>query len=205
MGSDRAIADGSPVEIVPATADRWPDVVTIVGGSGEVGCWCQAPRGVARGYGKEPPGSRREVLRAQLDDDPPPGLLAYLDGEVVGWIGFGPRPSLPRLVRSRTIPAIDDLPVWSIVCFQIRVGYRRRGIARALLAGLVDYARAAGAPGLEAYPIDAAGQRVDAGFAFVGLTSMFEQAGFRRVVETAARSAGRPRILMRLEFDGAAT
>lgn len=40
------------------------------------------------------------------------------------------------------------------------------------------------------------------GFGYVGVTPMFEKAGFRRVVETAARSDGRPRILMRLDFDG---
>lgn len=132
-------------------------------------------------------------------------MLAYVDGEVAGWCGFGPRPLLPRLVRSRTIPAIDDAPVWSILCFKIRVGYRRRGVAKALLGGVVELARRAGAPGVEAYPIDPGGERVDVGFAYVGLTPMFEQAGFRRVLETSARSAGRPRWLMRLDFDRGVT
>jgi hypothetical protein len=44
------------------------------------------------------------------------------------------------------------------------------------------------------------GRRVDVGFAFVGLASMFDGAGFRRVVETGAHSAGLPRILVRLDF-----
>ena len=64
------------------------------------------------------------------------------------------RTETPRLVSSRTIPTIDDLPVWSIGCFRILPGYRRRGVARALLHGVVDAAREAGAPGVEAYPID---------------------------------------------------
>ncbi|MBA3435533.1 MAG: GNAT family N-acetyltransferase [Chloroflexi bacterium] len=50
-------------------------------------------------------------------------------------------------MRSRTIPAIDDLPVWAIGCFQIRPGYRRRGIAKALLNAVVEAARAAGGSG----------------------------------------------------------
>jgi GNAT superfamily N-acetyltransferase len=198
VGRARDVVPG--IEVVPATADRWPDVVTVLGGSGDKGCWCQAPRGVASGYGKAGPGERREVLRAQLDDDPPPGMLAYVDGVVAGWCGFGPRPSLPRLERSRTIPKIDDLPVWSILCFNIRVGYRRRGVAAALLDGVIDYARGSGAPGLEAYPIDPEGQRIDVNFGYVGLTPMFERRGFRRVVETGGHSAGRVRWLMRLEF-----
>jgi GNAT superfamily N-acetyltransferase len=188
------------IEVVPATPDRWADVVTILGGNGDRGCWCQAPRGRAVGYRKARPGVRRETLRRQLDEDPPAGMLAYVDGEVAGWCGFGPRPSLPRLEHSRTIPKIDDLPVWSILCFNIRVGYRRRGVAAALLAGVVDYARRSGVPGVEAYPIDPEGGRVNANFGYVGVTPMFEKAGFRRVVETSAHSDHRPRILMRLEF-----
>ncbi len=188
------------IEVVPATADRWHDVVTILGGNGDRGCWCQAPRGRAVGYGKAEQGGRRVALRSQLDEDPPAGMLAYIGGEVAGWCGFGPRPKLPRLERSRTIPKIDDLPVWSILCFNVRVGFRRRGVAAALLDGVIDYARGSGAPGLEAYPIDPEGGRVDTGFGYVGVTPMFEKAGFHRVVETAAHSDRRPRILMRLEF-----
>ena len=127
-------------------------------------------------------------------------MLAYVDGEIAGWCGFGPRQNLPRLVRSRTIPRIDDLAVWSILCFNVRPGYRRRGVATALLDGVVELARRSGAPGVEAYPIDPEGGRVDTSFGYVGVTPMFEKAGFRRVVETAAHSDRRPRILMRLEF-----
>jgi GNAT superfamily N-acetyltransferase len=188
------------IEVVPATPDRWDDVVTVLGRGGDVGCWCQAPRGIAVGYGKSEPGARRAALREQLEDEPPAGMLAYVDGEVAGWCGFGPRPRLPRLERSKTIPKIDDLAVWSILCFNVRVGYRRRGVAAALLDGVVDYARRSGAPGVEAYPIDPEGGRVDVSFGYVGVTPMFEKAGFRRVVETAAHSDRRPRILMRLVF-----
>ena len=197
MGGTAAL---STIDVVPATPDRWPDVVTLLGGNGDMGCWCQAPRGRAVGYGKAKPGVRREALRAQLEEDPPAGMLAYVDGEVAGWCGFGPRPNLPRLEHSRTIPKIDDLPVWSIVCFNVRVGYRRRGVAAALLDGVVDLARRSGAPGVEAYPIDPEGGRVNSGFGYVGVTPMFEKAGFRRVVETSAHSDRRPRILMRLDF-----
>ena len=132
-------------------------------------------------------------------------MLAYVDGEVAGWCGFGPRPRLPRLVRSRTIPTIDDQPVWAILCFNVRVGVRRRGVAAALLDGVVELARRSGAPGVEAYPIDPEGGRVDVSFGYVGVTPMFERAGFQRVVETAARSDRRPRILMRRMFGDART
>ena len=188
------------IHVVSATIDRWADVETLLGGEGERGCWCQAWRGrdeIAKVGGE----SRVETLRRQLrDDDPPPGVLAYIDGEVVGWAGVSVRTRTPRLMNSRTIPRLDDQPVWSIGCFKVRVGYRRRGVAKALLDGVIEAARAAGAPAVEAYPIDPAGGRVDVGFAFVGLASMFDRAGFRRVLTTDAHSAGLPRLLVRLEL-----
>ena len=188
------------IDVVPATVGRWADIELLLGGDGERGCWCQPWRGGTGGYGSATPGSRPAALRAQLDLAVPPGFIAYLDGEPAGWCGVSVRTETPRLVRSKTIPAIDGKAVWSIGCFRIRVGYRRQGVASALLAGVVDAARAAGAPGVEAYPIDPGGRRVDVGFAFVGIASMFDRAGFRRVLETDAHSAGLPRLLVRLDL-----
>jgi GNAT superfamily N-acetyltransferase len=127
-------------------------------------------------------------------------MLAYVEAVPVGWCGFGVRRQMGRLVRSRTIPNVDGVEVWSIVCFAIRVGYRRQGLGRVLLSGVIDYAREHGAPALEAYPVDPAERRVHATAAYVGTTKMFEDAGFRRVVETEAQSARLPRWLMRLDL-----
>lgn len=196
MGS---AAQPGDLAVLPATHERWPDVVTLLGGGSERGCWCQAWRGSRRGDGS--PRDNRSRLEAQVREGSfAPGVIAYLDGVPVGWCGFGPRAAMPRLVGSRTIPAVDDSPVWSIGCFVVRPGYRRRGVARALLAGAVAYARSRGAPGVEAYPIDPAGARVSSTFGFTGFTSMFETAGFRRVLLTGAHSAGLPRWLVRLDL-----
>jgi GNAT superfamily N-acetyltransferase len=194
------MTEAATPEIVPATLDRWSDVSALLDGTGEQGCWCQAWRGLdtkALSRGK----SRPELLREQMRGGPPaPGYLAYLDGVAVGWVGVGVRTETPRLQHSRTIPALVGLPVWSIGCFRIRPGYRRRGIARALLGGVVEAARRAGAPGVEAYPIDPEGDRVEVGAGFVGIASMFDAAGFRRVLVTDARSGGLSRLLVRLDL-----
>jgi GNAT superfamily N-acetyltransferase len=184
-----------------ATLDRWDDVSLLLDGDREdgVGCWCQPWRGLdtKRLSGGR---SRVELLRDQMDGPPPaPGYVAYLGDEPAGWVGVTVRSDAPRLAHSRTIPAIDDLPVWAIGCFRIRAGFRRRGVARALLDGVVDGARRAGAPGVEAYPIDPDG-RIDVGAGFVGIASMFDAAGFRRVLVTDAHSGRLPRHLVRLDL-----
>ncbi len=188
------------IEVVPATLERWDDVRLVLDGNGEVGCWCQPWRGrdqIAREAGE----SRPETLRRQLATfDVPPGFLAYVHGDVAGWCGIALRSQSPRLANSRTIPAIDEEPVWVIACFRVRVGHRRKGVAGALLDGVVTAARIAGAPGVEAYPIDPDGKRVDVGFAYVGLVPMFERAGFEQVGITNGHSAGRRRVIVRRMF-----
>jgi GNAT superfamily N-acetyltransferase len=184
------------LEVAPASPDRFDDIVAVLNPT----CACQYWRMTSGEYSRSTQEARLGALRAQLAETPAPGMVAYAEGEPAGWAGFGPRPRLGRLVRSRTIPAVDDLPVWSVYCFTVRVGYRRQGIARALLDGVIAYAREQGAPALEAYPIDPEGRRVHGTAVYVGTTSMFEQAGFRRVLETDARSARMPRWLMRLHL-----
>jgi GNAT superfamily N-acetyltransferase len=197
--------DARPVNIttVPASPERWADVARLFE---HVPCWCQSYRASAGDYGRVSKqelltralAQRQAALRQQVAGPTPPGVLAYVAGDVVGWCGVGPRQSFQRLVRSRTIPAVDERPVWSLVCFLVRTGYRRQGVARALLRGAIDTARAHGAPALEAYPVNPGGKRLSTSFAYVGTVAMFERAGFERVAETAARSAGLPRWLMRL-------
>lgn len=197
-------SDPTPVTVVPATPERWSDIEEFFA---EIPCWCQYWRVSAGEYGRASKGQlhnllsrRRDALHQQLERSTPPGVIAYVDDQVVGWCGFGPRQEMERLVRSRTIPAVDNLAVWSIVCFLVRTGYRRRGVARALLLGAIECARSYGAPALEAYPVDPGGKRIDTAFAYVGTLGMFEQAGFQRLLETSARSAGLPRWLMRLDL-----
>lgn len=185
------------IHVLPATPDRWDDVVTLLGGDGDRGCWCQSWRG------SEVPGeTRRDALQRQLTTpDPPPGFLAYRGDQVAGWVGVSLRSRAPRLARSRTLPALDDRDVWCVGCFRIRPGHRRIGVASALLEGVVAAARAVGAPGVEAWPIDPSGARVDVGLGYVGLASMFDRAGFRRVTTSGARSAGLPRLVVRFDLD----
>lgn len=130
----------------------------------------------------------------------PTGVLAYDGTTPVGWCGVGPRAQLHRLTRSRTMPSIDDIPVWTVICFVVRSGHRRKGVAHALLDGAVSFARSHGAPVIEGYPADPGRGRINSSAAHVGTIGLFAAAGFELVEETKARSARKPRWLMRLDL-----
>lgn len=99
-------------------------------------CWCLSHRldaGTQRSLvGPERGAYVRKLTRRKVA----PGVLAYDGAEVVGWAAVAPRAELP-FARSRKIPHVDDLPVWSVWCLRVRPGHRGRGIAHALLDGAV--------------------------------------------------------------------
>lgn len=189
-------------EVLPLTPDRWADVAELFGRRGaDGGCWCMFWRDSATDYGQSTNQRNRHRLQGLAAEDPAPGLIAYREGRAVGWIGLGPRRSFERLNRSRTLTPVDDLPVWSIVCFFVHRQARGAGVTADLLEAAVAYAREHGAVGLEGYPVGGDGPRLKAALAYVGTVGMFRRAGFRTVRETEASSGGRPRWMVRLEFD----
>lgn len=187
----------------PLTPDRWPDLEAVFGAKGcsmARGCWCMHYR--ESGTVEPPVGvsgaeDRRRRLRVLADADPPPGLVGYRDTVPVGWVALAPRAEYPRLRRSPVAKAVDDLPVWSVVCFVVQPAHRHQGVATGLLRGAIDFARAQGAPALEAYPIDKEVPGADARL-WPGAMSMYRQAGF---VEVARRRPERP--VVRLVLDAA--
>ncbi len=183
--------------ICPLTPDRWPALEDLFGRNGACdGCWCMYWR-IGSTYRKRPREQNRMALREIVDRGPPPGLLAF-DGErAVGWCQLTPRAAVPWLDRSRWLKPVDALPVWSLSCFYVRRGWRRRGITSALIAAAVQAARAAGAPALEAYPVDPG---ESGSGSFTGYASTFVRAGF---IAIARRSPARP--IMRHDLNGIAS
>ena len=190
------------IEVVPATAERFDDVVTLLGPPvpGTPTCWCLANRLRSPERSALGPDGLAEYVRELCARDVQPGLLAYDEGVVVGWAAVAPRSELFAFRRGGRIPWLDERPVWSVFCFRVRGGHRRQGVAGALLAGAIAFAREHSAPALEGYPVDNAGARIDASGGYVGTRSMFEKAGFTKVSDTDSVSARTPRVLMRLDL-----
>ncbi|KJL43635.1 hypothetical protein [Microbacterium trichothecenolyticum] len=103
-------------------------------------------------------------------------------------------------MNSRTIPYLDEeREPWSIVCFVVRGGFRKRGLRHDLLAGAIEDARTGGATIVEGYPVDT-GERVDQISGYVGTVHLFEAHGFVRIQATDAHSGGAQRWVMRREL-----
>jgi len=131
----------------------------------------------------------REAMRRLLATGARPGIMAFDGDRAVGWCSLAPRADYPALGRSRVMRVLDDHPVWSISCLFIDRAYRGRGMACRLLNAAAEFARDQGAEILEGYPVDPGDKRLAAAFAWTGIASAFEQAGFR---EVARRSPTRP-------------
>jgi GNAT superfamily N-acetyltransferase len=193
-----------PIDVQPATADRWGDLVAVFGRRGEdpAWCWCRLflrPRTAEPAASGAAPDNRgalhEEITRAVV----PPGLIAYVDGQPVGWTRVGPRSAFPGVKGNRALAGIlteDDPGAWWVTCFSVDGRCRRSGVGLALLQAAVQFARQHGATAVEGHPVDVAGlkaTRAAPSALYTGTKAMFDAAGF---VEVARTSPTRP--VMRL-------
>lgn len=187
--------------IHPLTPDRWPDLEALFSAAGcsvARSCWCMyyrergAQKPVAAGMTRGAVNKAR--FRAVVDAGRPPGLIGYRGKTPVGWVSLGPREDYAKLQRSSVMKPVDDLPVWSIICFVVPSEFRGQGVAQALLEGAVKYAKKQGASLVEAYPIDKADRSHDE-FMWFGSKGMYDKAGFE---EVARRKPQRPVVRLRV-------
>jgi GNAT superfamily N-acetyltransferase len=180
----------------PVTPDRWTDLESLFGPRGACGgCWCMYWRLTHSEFNQFKGDSNRRFLKSIVDSGEVPGLLAYQAGVPVGWVSVEPRPAFSALERSRILKPVDEQPVWSVVCFFVARGSRRKGVTVALLKAAVEYARQQGAEIVEGYPVEPKDAKVPDPFVYTGLASAFRQAGFKEVLR---RSGTRP--IMRYVF-----
>ena len=180
------------------TPELWPALEALFGESGAcAGCWCMYWRLDAGERFDDVKGARaKRRFRALVEGGQAHGMLAFVDGVAVGWCAFERRVELARLDRAPSLRVDDAERVWSLPCFFVARRWRGQGVAQALLAAAEKALRAHGARIVEGYPTKPSSDtKVPGPWAYTGLPTMFERAGFSLA---QARPKGRQRYRKRL-------
>lgn len=194
------------ISVQPANKASWEDLQAVFGSRGQASrCQCQRYK-LQRGesFASFPLEERAHRLRKQTDSGHPEsgttsGLVAYLNGEPVGWCAVEPRTAYGGLLRNNRVPwegrseDKSDDSVWAVTCFFTRAGFRKRGVSSALARAAVDFASERGARAIEGYPMISTEVILEE--LHVGTEGIFADAGFTKVSHPTLR-----RVVMRKDF-----
>jgi ribosomal protein S18 acetylase RimI-like enzyme len=174
------------LHVRPLTEETWDDFLAVMGPSGgDAGCWCMYNRQTTREFNAAKGEPNRAAMKLLVESGEVPGLIGYRNGEPVGWVAVQPREVYGRLSRSRVCKPLDDRPAWAITCFVVPKQHRATGIASALVTEACRYAAECGATLVEGYPVEPRQDRMPDFWAWMGLPSMFESAGFEEVARAS--------------------
>jgi len=177
------------ISIKPIKRNLWADFEELFGLNGACGgCWCMHWKLRGKAYDEAKGPATRQMHKSIVDSGTVTGLLAYSNGEVIGWVAVEPRSEYEKLAHSRVLKPVDDQPVWSVTCFYVAKDYRRMGVTVSLLNAAVEHVKQMGGRIVEGYPVDTT-KNMPGPFIFTGTASAFQKAGFR---EVARNSPTRP-------------
>ncbi|MCT9000253.1 GNAT family N-acetyltransferase [Chelativorans intermedius] len=136
------------------------------------------------------PDFRKSRMEHRVKSGETVGLLAYQEGEPIGWCSVAPRTTYRDLGGPHDYED-DPNAVWSLTCFSVAKEHRKKGLSSALLEAAIGYARDNGAKVIEAYPV----APNSPSYQYMGLVPQFERRGF-----TYIQDAGSRRRVHRLEL-----
>ncbi|MCC7275876.1 MAG: GNAT family N-acetyltransferase [Alphaproteobacteria bacterium] len=172
---------GADVVLRPLRPEDGAIVATLFGANGACGgCWCmhwRVPHGGRHWQAVKGAPNRARFL-ALVAAGRVRAVLAFAGDVPVGWCCIGPVEDFPRLEGARSLRRERPPGTWAVVCFFIKAGWRRRGIAGRLLAAAVDHAFAAGAAEIEGWPAVPRTDPMPGAFAWTGVPALFAAAGF---------------------------
>ena len=144
-----------------------------------------------------PADANRRAIAARIDVAEMDGFLCYAGDAVVGWLNAQPYTKLAHAcARLRIVPPELDCPpheAAAIVCFVVAPGWRRRGVARALLDGALASLTARGVRLVDAFPWKA-GASTDPTDHYHGPLSLFLAAGFTPISDEEQLTVVRKRV-----------
>jgi GNAT superfamily N-acetyltransferase len=171
------------LEFHPLTSERWAELEKLFGKHGASGgCWCMWWRLTRSEFLKKRGEENRKALKQIVDSGEIPGILAYANGEPVGWCSVAPREAYAALERSRVLKRVDDKPVWSVVCFFVAKNFRHKGVSVALLKAAIEHVKKRGGKIIEGYPVEPKKGYTPDPFAYTGLASAFRKVGFKEIL-----------------------
>ncbi len=172
------------------TPDRWSDLEELFGRQGAYsGCWCMWWRIKRADFDRNHGEGNKSALREIVASGTVPGILAYINGQPIGWCSVAPREQFPVLDRSPLFKRFDDKTVWSIVCLFFAKPYRGKGLSSLIIRAAIDYATQHGATIVEAYPVETKSSKNTSLDGFTGFVQTYLRLGFREAIR---RSEKRP-------------
>ena len=118
------------------------------------GCYCGFYETLGNSWdaGPETASTHRAEKSERIRSGNATGLLAYVDGKVVGWCNAQRRSDFANMRRYSVVIDNPTLSVGSIMCFLVAPGYRGRGACTALLSSACEMFRSEGLSIAEGYP-----------------------------------------------------
>ena len=142
-------------------------------------------------------GANRTAMTARIEAAEMDGFLAYAGDDVVGWVNAQALSRLPHCMARMGIPAprAEAPPESSavIVCFVIAPAWRRRGVARALLAGPLASFAERGIHVVDAFPFKSSDSSTATDH-YHGPLSLYREAGFDVLAEHKNLTVMRKRL-----------
>jgi GNAT superfamily N-acetyltransferase len=174
----------------PLTEKTWNDFEDLFGARGACGgCWCMAWRLKSSDFEKQKGAGNKKKMKSLVKKNEQIGIIGYIEKKPIAWCSVAPREKFIRLESSRVLKKIDDEPVWSILCFFISREFRRKGLSTNLMEGVIAFCKKEKVKIIEGYPTVPYNKDIPAAFAWTGVPSAFEKAGFKEITR---RSKSRP-------------
>jgi len=158
-------------------------------------CWCMwhiiSVKEFHAGGSKE---NRKQFAELVKTENEPIGILAYQNGEAVGWCAVGPRNRYARAIKTPTYKSKDKDPytnVWLVPCFLTHPDSRGLGLSKTLLEAAVQLAKDHDAEAIEGFPFTSDKRRSSSQI-HVGFESAFLECGFKTI-----RTPSDSRVVMR--------